>query len=120
VLRHTSLTTAYVGADKCGTPGTKGRSVTYAAEEAQKRKYPGPSNPINYTTTPTHHPTEVIPTPCIPTSTVVEMEHSLARIDRVTDFVYEPPISTTIHLMEDTGYLLYIDQDRVTLAEMVL
>jgi len=46
-----------------------------------------------------------------------EMEHSLARIDRVTDFIYEPPISTTIHLMEETGYLLYIDQDRVTLTE---
>jgi hypothetical protein len=47
-------------------------------------------------------------------------EQAIAKMDKVTDFEYEPPISTTIHLMADTGYILYIDQDRVTLAEMVM
>jgi len=98
------------------TSGTTGRSVTYAAEEAQRRKYPGPSDPSQlhfYTHPPPYgdHPNAMYPN-----LDSAEMEHSLARIDRVTDFIYEPPISTTIHLMEDTGYLLYIDQDRVTLS----
>jgi hypothetical protein len=48
-----------------------------------------------------------------------EMEHAIARQEGRWDYVYEPPISTTIHLMEDTGYILYIDRDRVTLSETV-
>jgi len=50
----------------------------------------------------------------------VEMEHNIAQKDRITGLVYELDVSTTIHLMEDIGYILYVDQDRVTRMEMVM
>ena len=103
-----------------GTPGTKGHSVTYAAEEAQRAAYQGPTHPgelRHYTHPPPYgqHYNAMYPN-----LDGAEMEHNIAERDRVPNFIYEPPVSTTIHLMGDTGYILYIDQDRVTLAEMVM
>jgi hypothetical protein len=94
--------------------------VTYAAEEAQRAAYQGPTHPgelRHYTHPPPYgqHYNAMYPN-----LDGAEMEHNIAERDRVPSFIYEPPVSTTIHLMGDTGYILYIDQDRVTLAEMVL
>ena len=104
---------------------TQGGSVTERAQRSQAEEYaayterygkPRPDQLRYYT----HSPPYPHPLAMYPNIDSEKMEHIIAQRNRVPEFVYEPPISTTIHLMDKSGYILYVDEDRVTLAETIM